>query len=232
MKIIFVRHGQSTANVAGINGTSYDPTNIILTDKGEKQAKITGKYLNKIFGKFDVIYTSPINRCVQTSNIIQKYINKCKIVSSDLLIEIGEKHYKLDGMSKLEQDNFMGKNKKIKSYENKIKNEQNPFNKLQLQIKYNGEIEKYVKPIPTVDQAYKNYRKFLNMLKKSNYEQILVVAHGGSIAAIYKIISSINIHGDIDLLKIDNCSIMCISYENNKFELISKPDATHLNDIS
>ena len=55
MEIIFVRHGQSTANEAGIQGTSFDPENVILTPLGIKQAKQTGLHL-KIFGKFDTIF--------------------------------------------------------------------------------------------------------------------------------------------------------------------------------
>ena len=51
MEIVFVRHGEATHNTEG----SYDPANIILTKKGEKQATKTGKYLNKVFGKFDSV---------------------------------------------------------------------------------------------------------------------------------------------------------------------------------
>jgi broad specificity phosphatase PhoE len=92
IKIIFIRHGESTENIADKTGKIYDPNNIILTTKGEEQAKKTGEYLSKIFGNnFDHIISSPAKRCVQTANIIIKQINfnKSKIIIDDLIMEIG-----------------------------------------------------------------------------------------------------------------------------------------------
>ena len=76
----------------------------ILTDKGKKQAKLTGHYLYDIFGKFDQVYSSPATRCVQTGNIINKQIKyKNKLIIDNLLVEIGFDSNKLDGLSFNEQ---------------------------------------------------------------------------------------------------------------------------------
>jgi broad specificity phosphatase PhoE len=63
INIIFVRHGQSTQNLALELDQEYDRDNIVLTRLGIKQAEKTGKYINEIYGKIDMIYLSPIKRC-------------------------------------------------------------------------------------------------------------------------------------------------------------------------
>ena len=72
MEIIFVRHGESFQNISNLAESDDDDK---LTDNGMRQAEITGKYLNKIYGKFDIIYSSPKNRCISTANIIKKETN-------------------------------------------------------------------------------------------------------------------------------------------------------------
>lgn len=111
-RIIFVRHGESTENKASTDNKSYDPNNIKLTELGEKQAQITGKYLYKVFGKFDKVYSSPATRCIETANmtlrvnlllrnnIIMEEINyKKKLDIDELLVEVGYNHNNLDGLS-------------------------------------------------------------------------------------------------------------------------------------
>jgi bisphosphoglycerate-dependent phosphoglycerate mutase len=83
-KIIFVRHGESTENLANKKGEKYDESKIVLTKDGIKQAKLTGKYLHKTFGKFDKIYCSPVHRCRQTYDIISEEI---KSYNKDLIID-------------------------------------------------------------------------------------------------------------------------------------------------
>ncbi len=70
MEIIFVRHGESVANVANEKGKSYDADNIHLTQKGIEQAKKTGEYINKVFGKMDIVIMSPMLRCAETTELI------------------------------------------------------------------------------------------------------------------------------------------------------------------
>ena len=134
-RIIFVRHGQSTQNKAYTDNKSYDKNSVKLTDEGKKQAMITGKYLYKVFGKFDKVYSSPATRCIETANIIMKEINhKKKLDIDESLIEIGYKSNKLDGLSKdesyklynsftlnLPKDKLFNGIKTFKQYEKKIR---------------------------------------------------------------------------------------------------------------
>lgn len=67
-RIIYVRHGESTANIAGLAGT----TDATLTPKGFKQAKVAG--LNLKSQGIVTIACSPLIRARQTAEIIAKEI--------------------------------------------------------------------------------------------------------------------------------------------------------------
>lgn len=71
--LVFVRHGESEGNVLSVDerakfecGTNAYP----LTERGRRQAKITGEYLRNRFGKFDVYYTSYYCRTHETLEIM------------------------------------------------------------------------------------------------------------------------------------------------------------------
>ncbi len=64
MKILYVRHGETTANVNGVAGT----TDAQLTKKGAEQAKITGQHLKQ--QSVTTICCSPFIRARQTAEII------------------------------------------------------------------------------------------------------------------------------------------------------------------
>ena len=218
VKIMFVRHGESTQNVAGEKGESYDAKNIVLTDKGIEQAKKTGTYLFKTYGKFDKVYSSPVTRCMQTSNIIMEQIGfEPEFIQLDeLLVEIGYYKDKLEGMSKEQIDNSMISNKKISKLEEKIKKTSNPYEKILLLNKFG----------------------YLEKLKNSNAcEQILVVTHGGIIGLIQKIVCNIDVENDIlfSKKKFDsvkelggNCTILCLCLTDNCIKMISPANTYHL----
>lgn len=70
MKVYLVRHGQSLGNPEGQFQAPDNP----LSDIGKRQAKILAKRLRKV--SFDVIYTSPLARARETSEIISKEAGK------------------------------------------------------------------------------------------------------------------------------------------------------------
>ena len=81
MVIYFVRHGETEWNKKKIlQGHKDSP----LTLKGKKNAENLGKTLEK--KKIEVIYTSDLGRCVQTAEIINKYL-KVKLVKTKKLRE-------------------------------------------------------------------------------------------------------------------------------------------------
>jgi probable phosphoglycerate mutase len=63
MKIYLVRHAESLGNISGkFNGV----TDLPLSPKGEKQARLLGQFFNN--KKLDKIYTSVLRRTIQTAN--------------------------------------------------------------------------------------------------------------------------------------------------------------------
>ena len=66
--ICVIRHGRTALNVQKVFRGHLDGP---LDDVGENQAKLTGELLADI--DFDVIYTSPLERAVQTADIINKF---------------------------------------------------------------------------------------------------------------------------------------------------------------
>ncbi len=81
MKIYFVRHGESEANVKHVLSTEID--GYPLTEKGVRQAETLAQDLKGI--RFKNIFTSPILRAVQTSQILANELNITVIQSSALL---------------------------------------------------------------------------------------------------------------------------------------------------
>ena len=81
--IIFLRHGQAENNTKKILAGRTPGIN--LTDAGKKPAEQAGKMLESL--DVTAIYSSPIDRAVQTSKIIEKY---CKVEHKidDRLIEL------------------------------------------------------------------------------------------------------------------------------------------------
>ena len=82
MKLILVRHGQTDANKNGIVQGVDDNK---LNSTGIEQAKEVGKELKKKY-KIDMVFCSPLIRCVETlNNILEEYpiegeIFMCKLI--------------------------------------------------------------------------------------------------------------------------------------------------------
>jgi broad specificity phosphatase PhoE len=236
MEIIFVRHGESIANVAKEKGTSYDATNIPLTPKGIKQATQTSIHLSKIFNKFDIVITSPMLRCAETTEIILANLDyKKEIIIDDRLIESGCNYDVLEGLSKEQW------NKKIptelKELEKKQSEELNPFKKIKLQKQFRILRDKLLPYSPTKYEAWDNWINFLAELSTKSYKRVLIISHSTTMAGIMQIICGID--KNINWIQIgnteqkrwmENCSIMCIGYDKKtlRYSLVSAPSDAHL----
>ena len=232
MEILFIRHGESTANRAYENKEEYDKENIVLTDKGVAQAKATGKYIKKVFGKIDCIIHSPIYRCQQTAEFIAKNIEfKKELLSNELLLEVGEKSL-FDKMTFKQSTSEM--QKIDKEYNGKVKQELNPFIRSKKDMEFSKKMMKKYKHDPSFDDINTNYNAFLNQIKKlkNSCKRILVVGHYGTSMGMVNIITGVDIYNDIvfnSKIIATNCSITSVLYnDNNKFELIQCPNNNHL----
>ena len=163
---------------------------------------ITGKYLYKIFGKFDKVYSSPATRCIETANIIMDEINyKKKLDINELLVEVGYKSHISYGLSKDESDKqlysfklnlpkdksnlklFNGI-KNFKQVEKKLEETVNPYDRIKIYNIWNEIETEHLQMKPNSTQVGKNYKKFLNNLKKTDDETILIVSHAGCIGLV------------------------------------------------
>ena len=69
MKIILIRHAQSKGNEAGVVQGQTDEG---LSELGKTQAKLFATYLE---GEFSAIYSSDLERAIQTAEPIAKKLN-------------------------------------------------------------------------------------------------------------------------------------------------------------
>jgi probable phosphoglycerate mutase len=84
MKLILARHGETIANAKQILIGKSDSK---LTQKGIQQAKELGKHL-KEHHKVNMVFCSPLNRCVETLNhVLAEYPIEGEIFMSKLLEE-------------------------------------------------------------------------------------------------------------------------------------------------
>jgi broad specificity phosphatase PhoE len=162
----------------------------------------------------------------QTASIMRKYITNVPIKEDAELYEIGEEHHELFYLSDHERNEFMKKNKKIVDLQEMMKNEKNKFKKHEMSKEFNREATKLFKIKPLPKKVFIRYARFLNSIKKSGFNQVLVVCHGGTINGMKKIICGYDMHSQVTFEKVKNCSIMCVQYDLAKdwFQLISTDD--------
>jgi broad specificity phosphatase PhoE len=79
-KLILIRHGESESNIEGRFNRTAKGTN--LTEEGKRQSELVANRLKD--KKIDILYTSPTNRTLQTTEIINKYLNLEVNIEEDL----------------------------------------------------------------------------------------------------------------------------------------------------
>lgn len=83
--LYYIRHGETTANVDKI---CAGHTDVALTDNGRKQAELAGLAIKKEGIHFDLIISSPLQRAIETAQIIANEIDyTSEIVIDDTFIE-------------------------------------------------------------------------------------------------------------------------------------------------
>jgi broad specificity phosphatase PhoE/CubicO group peptidase (beta-lactamase class C family) len=246
MKVFFVRHGQAIHNVANETKEAYDPNNIVLTERGKLQAKLTGEYIKEVYGTdFDIVYTSPLIRCKETCKIITKELGyNGEIIKNRSLREIYEGS-KMDGLSLEERDKIIKESGLDKMMEN-IDKEKNFFKKLELGKEVDKKGSEILGGYPR-EEAGENLKKFLKKLKKKDYKKVLIISHGDAMSAIQNIVCNIDIYNillrtclyeqttynnknPIPTIETGNCCIMALELVDKKFRLVMPMNNLHLKD--
>ncbi len=137
-----MRHGQTVWNERGI---SQGRRNNRLSKCGIKVTQDVAKTLKDI--PFDVIFSSPLMRTMQTANIVNQY-HHVKIIKDDDLIEI-------------DQGIFAGRKKDSLSQQEQL---------LRKSRSKAAGMESY-------QHCLKRTKNFVERLKKTNFKNVLVVTH-------------------------------------------------------
>lgn len=162
-KIVFVRHGESLWNKKGL-WTGW--TDIPLSKKGEKEARLAGKKIKGI--TFHLSFTSDLIRAWQTLEIIKKEL-QIEDIPSAKHQALKERHYgEFTGKRKWDIQKNVGDKrfKKIRrGWDDPIRN---------------GETLKdvYNRVVPYYQQSI--------LPHLTNGKNVLIVAHGNSIRALIK----------------------------------------------
>lgn len=172
MKIFFVRHGQTDWNIKNrLQGAS----NIPLNSTGIEQAHILANKLQSTH--FDYIISSPLNRALDTANIINQNRNIPLITNSSLL----ERSFGcLEGIKGDEYDKNL--------FWDYFKN-----------YKYN-DVE------PVQDFFYRIHHCLDTLIKKYQEKTLLIVSHNGVNIATNCYFNGFPKDMNILNIKLDNCS--------------------------
>jgi broad specificity phosphatase PhoE len=234
-EIIFVRHAETDMNLKKVRYDNFDKDEYYpITERGKLMAQETGEYFTK-YGQFDLIISSPRDRCIQTAEIIAnkvKYDKKIEI--SDLLLESNAGRLQLMPHSQI-KDQIINKNKKLFRLRKKIDLEQNEFKRSLLEEKFSRKFYKFTRQTSLKDLE-KRYSQFLDYLIELKHKKIIVVCHSGTIYHIRSMVCNIGYGTNIKVTSNTNsedyfngnCSIMGMMYRGKKFSLIIPPNNKHL----
>ena len=195
MKLILLRHGESKWNLENrFTGWKDVP----LTNNGRNEAAFSGRQLLKKNIKINSVYTSLLERAIETTNIVTEII---KFPKEDIQFDwrLNERHYgALQGLNKSETAIKYGEDKVQiwrRSYDipppfwDKNDKRHPKFYKKFKDIKAELPVGESLKEVinrlkPFLDE----YFKFI----KSTNENHLIVAHSNSLRAIIKILDNLN----------------------------------------
>ncbi len=209
MKVYFVRHGEGVHNANHLYSYPEAP----LTDKGMQQAKFAGKRIKTL--PIELIISSPYKRTVQTTNIINKNLNK-KVIYNDLAVEIRR------------PTEISGKNR----YDPDI-------------IKIKKQLDKHFHLPNwhfSDEENFYDLRKrafvFITYLQSLKQQQVLVVTHMVFIQAVVltmmlgeKLTASVLLRA-YKFFFLETSGLTLCEYKDNDWKLITWNDISHLADSS
>ena len=184
MKLIFVRHGQSTYNLENRFTGWRDPP---LTETGEKQALNIVEELNEYI--IDLIYCSTLLRAKQTALIIQ---NNHKQISNEIIYDssLNERNY----------GNWSGKNKE------EIKTEVGENEFLAVRRGWHNPPENG----ESLEDTAKRANIWLEKIKsQNNNNNLLIVSHGNTIRAL-SVLLKVNTKENISQFELKTGEILIV----------------------
>ncbi|WP_265444178.1 histidine phosphatase family protein [Acetivibrio straminisolvens] len=200
MKIYITRHGETQWNNEGL---MQGWKNSNLTDKGIENAKRLGERLKDI--KFDVIYSSPLGRAIDTAKYINEKIN-AKVVLVESLKEMGFGIWEGMELNKIKELYF-------EQYTN--------FWERPHLYKPQEDGESFQELLVRVRNAW-------DEIIKAGGDNILIVTHAVVLKAIYMIIKKLPIKDFWNPPFMKDTCLTIVEATDNKVEIILEADTSHL----
>ena len=199
-KIYLTRHGETKLNLMDCFQGSYDGEDSFLSLTGISQAKALALRLKDIH--LDKIYSSPLNRALQTSSYINEYHNLEIIIEPELI----ERH--------------------LGSWEKRNHEEV----RKELNLSKEEWIDKSENYLPEDGERLEDFKKritniFLKIAKENIDKDVLIVDHVLAIQVISTIIKNEDFNPKIF---IPQASLTIINNNINGFEVILDGDISHL----
>jgi len=221
-KLVLLRHGQSQWNLEN-RFTGW--TDVNLTKQGITEAISAGQELVNSKYKFDIIYTSVLNRAIRTMELC---ISKMKMTNVKIEYDwrLNERHYgSLQGLNKLETAKEYGE-EQVKIWRRSYEVQPPPLNYNDITHPRFDKKYSNLKPsqIPNSESLKNTSDRFIplwNQRIKKNIlsgELVLIVAHGNSLRALVKKLENLS---NEQILKINIPTGVPLVYELDK-NLISK----------
>ena len=196
IKLVLLRHGESIWNLEN-KFTGW--VDVDLSNNGIKEAQLAGELLRTGGYTFDIAFTSLLKRAQRTLSISlsQMNLNNIKIIED---WRLNERHYgSLQGLNKNSMVKKFGEKQVImwrRSYDipppKLDKNELNhPIN----DTKYSHIDNSFLPSSESLEDVVKRFLPFWNKIILNELKlkkRVLIVAHGNSLRAIYKILNNIS----------------------------------------
>lgn len=165
MKIYIMRHGTTVWNEKRI--TKGHSNNRLSKSGIQLVNKTSLSFKEKIF---DVIYTSPLMRTIQTANIMNKY-HKVKVIKDERLVDIDQGIFTGRQINSISKEELILKNARSKKYG----------------------MESY-------EQVHNRLDNFLKeLLKENRYKSILIITHSCCVSMLIEILGkNSNNHHDVE----------------------------------
>lgn len=217
IQLVLIRHGESKWNKLN-QFTGW--TDVNLSNKGKKEAKLAGELLKKNKFTFDFAYTSVLKRAIHTLWKILKELDQSWLPVEKTWF-LNERHYgKLQGLNKTEIALQYGE-KKVQKWRRSFKSVPPKMNINDNLTSCYDERYQYL----TQDQIPKSesleltfnrvipYWKNIIFPKIKNKQRILIVAHGNSLRALMKYLSNLS---DFEIPNLHIPTAIPIVYDINK----------------
>ncbi|SCY09354.1 histidine phosphatase family protein [Butyrivibrio sp. INlla14] len=187
MKIYLTRHGQTDLNAKKLMQGRSD---IPLNEMGRSQARAAHDKIADV--KFDAVYSSPLDRAIETAEIISG-VSRSQIIIDERIIETDFGKY-----------------------------EQRPYATMGLPMNLYWMLPEVFKAPETVESTkgmIERVRSFFEDLEKKNYDTVLIACHGGIIRVIRGYLEGAK-RGYIWRPRPKNCEIRIYESCNEEYKLI------------